>query len=85
MLQVWFSDQGYVDAFSVRIDTDLYGMSENARSPVGFNQYAAPMSEVDTSRLGDEVEFWTDLPAQVQLAIIERLRDYVEDRPAGSA
>jgi len=60
------------DQYTVIINGEVYGMSTNAMSPDGFNQYCHPESLLsDRSLLGKEVQF-EDLPNEVQRAIIDR-------------
>jgi hypothetical protein len=61
------------DRYTVIIDEDVIGMSENPQSPQGFNQYVGDASEFgdDLSHLGEEVPF-AALPLEVQRAINDR-------------
>jgi hypothetical protein len=60
------------DRYTVIIDGAVFGMSPNANSPQGFNQYCGKENEFNKQNLGDEVEIM-DLPLEVRLAIGDRL------------
>lgn len=60
------------DRYAVLIENSVFGMSEDALSPQGFNQYCCELSELSRQNLGQEVNY-NDLPFQVQKAIKLRL------------
>lgn len=72
------------DRYTVVINGDVLGMSDNPRSPGGFNQYSGTVAECKAvleclnghknKEIGDEVEL-LKLPLEVRLAIGERMRD----------
>ena len=59
---------------------EVYGMSENASMPNGFNQYYGQLGlDVEQSYLDEQKEIrLTDLPKAVLIAIIERLETVAE-------
>ena len=69
------------DRYTVIINNDVYGMSNNARAPNGFNQYCYTINlEKHTDFFGDgddetlmELEW---LPDDVQTAIKQRVDSY---------
>jgi hypothetical protein len=62
------------DRYTVIIGHDVYGMSDNAREPGGFNQYAGTVEEFPrtTKHLGKK-KLLEELSGQVRHAIAERL------------
>jgi len=70
-----------VDRYTIVIDTEVFGMSENALSPNGFNQYAGRIGDdIPIGRFDDwEVIGLKTLPRDVLLAIIHRLSDIHTD------
>ena len=77
MLKVFDNQGRSFDRYTLIIDTDAFGMSENADSPQGFNNYVGGADQLDFDTLGEEPLF-TELPEAVQRAIVERLTDYIE-------
>jgi len=59
------------DRFTVIINGQVFGMSENPLSPCGFNQYCGGLSELPFARQGKRVAF-KNLPIDVRTAINER-------------
>lgn len=70
-----------VDRYTIIIDTEVFGMSENALSPNGFNQYCGRVGDdIPIGRFDDEpVIGLRTLPRDVLLAIIHRLSDMTTD------
>jgi len=71
------------DRYTVIINTSVYGMSINANSPQGFNQYSGELDELiavedaingKPHNMGKEIPI-LDLPLIVRLAIGERLKN----------
>jgi len=73
-----FYKPGAFDCFSVVIRNDVYGMSKNPRSAMGFNVYRGDISEFDREALGSKISF-EECPEEVQEAIIERAKGYVKE------
>jgi len=62
------------DEYTIIIGTAIYGMSCNARSPQGFNQYEGELSEFgNLDQLGKEIPL-LDAPLEVRLAIGDRMK-----------
>lgn len=59
------------DRYTVIIDGDVFGMSDNPLSPQGFNQYSGKLHELPLARQGERV-VPESLPEQVQKAIEAR-------------
>jgi len=74
------SDKGFIDRFTVWIDTAVFGMSADPFWPQGFNQYAGdtatdgyfePMSK-GAEKLGELIDI-SDVPEDVRKAILQRM------------
>ena len=61
------------DRYTVIVDGQVFGMSENPLQPCGFNQYCGELAALPYARQGKRVDF-KNLPASVQTAINERGR-----------
>ena len=68
------------DRYTVQIGRDVYGMSDNATSPAGFNQYAGSIkpgpakrnqTKLNPANFGKRVRF-SELPEAVRIAIVNR-------------
>lgn len=69
-----------IDRYTVVIDRQVYCMSDNATSPQGVNQYNCDVSEIDLAQLENDEERISveNLPSEVQLAIKDRLEEYIK-------
>lgn len=65
------------DRYTVIDGTEAYGMSNNPRSPQGFNQYIGEAGKLHVPALGKKVSF-KRLPAEVKAAIVARVRSTQE-------
>ena len=65
--------KGPVDRYTIIHGSEAYGMSDNAQSPQGFNQYIGESSKLHIPALGKKVKF-KSLPLGVREAIIDRLK-----------
>jgi len=62
-----------MDKYTILLkDGSVFTMSDNAMSPMGFNQYAGTYRYRKTA-MDNKVE-WKDLPEQVKQAIIDRCK-----------
>ena len=76
-----FDNKKTWDRYTVVIDDAYYGMSENALSPQGFNQYGGLTQELvkndygffNQTVLGKEIKNLDKLPNDVKKAITQRL------------
>jgi len=59
------------DRYTVVIGSSCYGMSDNATSPQGFNQYIGELSELNRRAFGNKVQH-NSLPLDVKVAIKRR-------------
>lgn len=77
--QVEIYDNGgeTVDRYTVIIDDDFYGMSDNPHSPQGFNQYSGSFADgyKAGSHLGTKL---SSVPPQIKKAIIQRMNESVD-------
>jgi len=71
-IEVYDNGGETADRYSVRIGTSVYGMSDNATSANGFNQYAGELSELPGWRNGTRVDDLRRLPVAVRAAIFDR-------------
>ena len=74
ILKVWDNEGKSFDRYTVRIRNDYFGMSHNATSPQGFNQYIGSYPDIDETCLGKEIrrnEYLT-LPYAVRGSITNR-------------
>ncbi len=62
------------DRYTVVIGTSVFGMSDDATTPNGFNQYAGETSEYPRGFTGKKVKV-TSLPKQTQKAIEDRMKE----------
>jgi hypothetical protein len=67
--------ESYYDRYTVIIGKSVFGMSERPNHPQGFNQYCGTAIEIDPTECGEKVRSWSDLPREVQKAILERMPD----------
>lgn len=74
-MQIYDNGGKTFDRYCVIIGDEVYEMSDNAKSPNGFNQYCCRTDELrpDRNVLGKEVRF-EDLPLAVKQAIQDRKR-----------
>ena len=80
------------DRYTIVIDDQVFGMSANANSPQGFNQWSGELAELTAVRdamtghfdknIGKEIAV-ADLPLEVRLAIGSRLA--TADQPIETA
>lgn len=66
-----------MDRYTIIDGTEAYGMSNNPRSPQGFNQYIGEAGKLHVPALGKKVLF-KSLPAEVKAAIVARVRSTQE-------
>lgn len=69
------------DRYTVIIDRDIYGMSDSAMAPNGFNQYCGTIGECGYSDhyendAGERSVKLFGLPEQVRVAIALRVNQY---------
>lgn len=79
-VMVWDNGGKSWDRYTVLIDRDVYGMSSNADSVNGFNQYIGDYTEFDferTQNLGKRIKNH-ELPFEVIRAIYKRIKSYEE-------
>jgi hypothetical protein len=69
-----YDKPSFADRYTVVIDEDVFGMSENAGSPQGVNMYSGDLKAMDTRRLGRKIT-WNEVPRRVKEAICQRLLD----------
>ena len=72
MIRVFDNHGQSFDRYTLIVDHDAFGMSANAQSPQGFNQYLGKTEDIDQKSLGSE-PLLAQLPTEVQRAIIERI------------
>ena len=74
ILQVWDNGGKSFDQYTVRIGNAYYGMSDNARSPQGFNQFIGEYPEIDETKCGQKItkREYRNLPMEVRQAIMNR-------------
>jgi len=74
ILKIWDNGGRSFDRYTVRIRNVYYGMSENAISPQGFNQFIGSFPEIDEKECGKEISpsDYETLPLEVRIAIKER-------------
>ena len=77
-LQV-FDNKKTWDRYTVVIDDSWFGMSVNATSPQGFNQYGGESKDLcmEKAIIGKEIENLDILPIEVKKAITNRIFDIV--------
>jgi len=61
-----------VDRYTVIVDGEAYGMSEDALSPAGFNQYIGNAGKLAIDALGARID-WEKLPEDVKTAAARRV------------
>lgn len=71
LLECYDNEGKTFDRFTIVIDTSVYTMSHNALSPQGVNMYCCEVAKVIITDNDKKIEF-TDLPAEVQQAVIRR-------------
>lgn len=71
-VEVYDNDGETWDRYTVIIDGDVFGMSENALSPQGFNQWSGSLKDLPGARQGERITL-ESLPEDVQTAIDVRV------------
>lgn len=61
-----------VDRYTIIIDGEAYGMSEDAISPAGFNQHIGSISKLAIDALGARID-WEKLPEDVKTGAARRV------------
>lgn len=61
------------DRYTIVIGHDVFGMSENPKSPDGFNQYTGAVEEFPSTEILGKEKLLEELPKEVRLAIQERM------------
>lgn len=69
MIEIYDNEGKTFDRYTVIIDGDVFGMSENPLSPQGFNQYSGKLHELPMARNNGERITLESLPDEVQKAI----------------
>lgn len=69
------------DRYTLIIDGDIYGLSDNAMSPQGFNQYCGTIGECGhtdhyNDDPGETLRDVSELPGEVQRAVELRVDSY---------
>ena len=62
------------DRYTIIIDKYVFGMSSNALSPQGFNQFCCEKHELNCDNLGEKIQY-KNLPNDVKQAIKERIME----------
>ena len=78
MIKVWDNGGKTADRYTVLIDGHCFGMSENATSPNGFNQYIGRYQYGAAQDAGKRIDI-SLLPEPVRKAIWQRLEQMVLD------
>jgi|GEM_PF-2423238 len=71
-VKVYDNEGESFDRYTVLIGEDAYGMSENAMSPQGFNQFLGDVGAIAIEDLGRKIEE-NEIPSQIQEAIRDRI------------
>lgn len=71
MIEIYDNGGETFDRYTVIIDGDVYGMSDNPLSPQGFNQFSGKLHELPLARQGERLTI-ESLPEAVQTAIERR-------------
>lgn len=69
---VYDSGPKYADRYTVFIGKDVYGMSRNATSPAGFNQWVGDTTEIKKGKHQGKKVSVDKLPTAVKTAICQR-------------
>jgi len=73
IITIWDNGGKTCDRYTVQIDNDYFGMSDDPLSPQGFNQYLGEYPEIIPGpHLGKRVKY-ENLPETVQKAIQLRI------------
>lgn len=72
MIEIYDNEGTTFDRYTVIIDGDVFGMSDNPLSPQGFNQYSGKLHELPLARNNGERITLESLPEEVQTAIQRR-------------
>lgn len=73
-VRIWDNGGETCDRYTVRLDSAVFTMSEDALSPQGVNMYCG--DEMDESHFrADERRTMADVPAEVRKAIRRRMLD----------
>lgn len=83
IIRVFDNEGRTADRYTIVINGDVFGMSDDPRSPAGFNQYSGVVGELKavlevldghkSKEIGKEVEL-LKLPLEVRLAIGDRMK-----------
>jgi hypothetical protein len=80
MIEIYDNGGTTFDRYTIIIDGDVYGMSENPQSPQGFNQYSGRLAELPMARSNGERITMESLPEAVQKAIEERAQPTIKEK-----
>jgi len=72
MIEIYDNDGATFDRYTIIIDDDVYGMSEDPLSPQGFNQYCGKLADFPFARESTKVGL-QELPFEVIEAIKNRM------------